>query len=119
MPWTELAVSRLSGTDLTLYVGEDGAYMIRANGLELMSSRNHRSEDVLGAMAGSLARQGGRKTEPHILIGGLGLGYTLAAATTTLDRAGRINLAEISPHVIALYQRHFETALFAEPPGKL
>jgi len=119
MPWTELAVSTLNGTDLALYVGDDGAYMIRANGLELMSSRNHGSEDVLGAMAGQLARREGRKAEPRILIGGLGLGYTLAAAVKALEGAGRITVAEISADVIAWYERYFEPALFAERPENL
>lgn len=119
MPWTKLATSLLSGGELTLYVGEDGAYMIRANGLELMNGRSHGSEDVLGATAGALARQGGRKMDPHILIGGLGLGYTLAAAVKALDGAGRITVAEISPDVIAWYERYFEAALFAGRPENL
>ncbi len=119
MSWTELAVSRLNGTNLALYGSEDGAYMIRADGLELMSSRSHGSEDVLGRMAGDLARQMGRTAEPQILIGGLGLGYTLAAAVEALGDTGRITVAEISPDVIAWYERYFERALFAERPRNL
>jgi spermidine synthase len=119
MPWTELAVSTANGADLALYVGEDGAYMIRANGLELMSSRNHGSEDVLGAMAGVLARRDGRENEPRILIGGLGLGYTLAAAVKALEGAGRITVAEISADVIDWYERYFEPTLFAERPANM
>jgi len=118
MPWTELATATLAGTDLRLYGAEEGAYMIRANGLELMSSRNHGSEDVLGRMAGALARECG-KPEPRILVGGLGLGYTLAAAVGELQGAGHITVAEISPDVIAWYERHFEPALFAERPRNL
>ena len=119
MPWNELATSALNGGDLALYAGEDGAYMIRANGLELMSSRNHGSEDVLGAMAGALARERGRKAEPRLLIGGIGLGYTAAAAVKALEGAGRITVAEISADVIAWYERYFEPALFAERPANL
>ncbi len=93
--------------------------MIRANGLELMSSRNHGSEDVLGAMAGALTGRSGRNPDPRLLIGGLGLGYTLAAAMKALEGAGRITVAEISADVIAWYERYFELTLFAERPANL
>ena len=112
MPWTELAATTLRDTDLRLYGAEDGSYMIRANGLELMSSRNHGSEDALGAMAGALARQRGRK--PRLLIGGLGLGYTLAAAAKVLDGSGEIIVAEISPDVIDWFERYLAPTLFPQ-----
>ena len=119
MTWTELAAAAHEGGEVALYLGEDGAYMIRANGLELMNGRCHRSEDVLGAMAGALALKGGRKANPRVLIGGLGLGYTLAAAVRALGGVGRITVAEISAAVIAWYRRYFEPALFAGPPADL
>jgi len=115
MAWTELAAATLPGTDLRLYGAEDGAYMIRANGLELMSSRNHASEDLLGRLAGTLARASGKR-DPQLLIGGLGLGYTLAAAAKALDSVGRITVAEISPDVVAWYGRYFEPAICTERP---
>jgi spermidine synthase len=119
MSWTELATCVFKDGELSLYVAEHGAFMIRANGLELMNSRYHRSEDVLGAMAGALARKGGRPRNPRILIGGLGLGYTLAAVVKMLDGTGRITAAEIAADVITWYEHYFEPALFAERPENL
>ncbi len=50
--------------------------MIRANGLELMNGAGSPIEVAFGVMAAKVARQ---VTSPHILLGGLGLGYTLGA----------------------------------------
>jgi spermidine synthase len=113
MTWTELATADLEGRVLALYRGEDGAYMIRIDGLELMNSRWHRSEDELGALAAALAPG----PSPRVLLGGLGLGYTLAALVRGLGGAGRITVAEISAEVIAWYERWLEPALFASRPA--
>jgi spermidine synthase len=78
-----------------------------------MNGRRHRSEDVLGEMAGTLARENSGGRVPRLLIGGLGLGFTLAAAARALGTPGRIDVAEISAAVIAWYERYFEPALFA------
>ena len=114
LPWTEIAKADAGRSDLALYVGEDGAFMIRAGGLELMNGREHRSEDLLGEMAAHLAPG----PSPRVLLGGLGLGHTLAALASALDGRGSITVAEISADVIAWYERYFEPALFAgRPPG--
>ncbi|HXP77327.1 MAG TPA: hypothetical protein VN823_24540 [Stellaceae bacterium] len=112
MAWTELASAHQNDSELALYRADDGAYMIRIDGLELMNSRWHRSEDELGALAGALAP----RPNPQVLLGGLGLGYTLATLVGTLGGRGRITVAEISTYVIAWYERWFEPALFAERP---
>jgi spermidine synthase len=117
MPWTELATASLNGSALALYRDNvDGAYMIRVGGIELMNSRWHRSEDELGGLAG---RAVGRHASPRVLLGGLGLGYTLAALARVLGGAGQITVAEISTDVIAWYERWLEPALFAERPGNV
>jgi spermidine synthase len=115
MPWTEIAKTDAGGYDLALYVGEGGAYMIRAGGLELMNGREHRSEDLLGEIAATLAPG----PSPRILLGGLGLGHTLTALAGALKGKGRITVAEISADVIAWYERYFEPALFARRPAGL
>ena len=119
MPWTELATAALPGGALALYRGEDGAYMIRANGLELMNGRCHRSEDFLGAMAGRLARRAASRARGRLLIGGLGLGFTAAAAARALGDGGDITVAEISPALITWYERYFAPMFFAERPTNL
>jgi spermidine synthase len=84
------------GDELTLR-HRDGAFEIRFNGWEVMSSRSSLSEAVLARLVcADLPRAGAR-----IVIGGLGMGYTLRA---TLDLAGpdaRIVVAELVPAVVA------------------
>ena len=86
------------GTELTLARRGD-EWVVRYCGRVLMSSRQHGSEDALAALAlEHLRRPGGART---VLVGGLGLGYTLRA---TLDRVGpdaRVVVAEISPELVA------------------
>jgi spermidine synthase len=85
------------GTVLTLY-RHDGAYSIRASGVELMSTRRHRSEDRLAeaACAPLVGRPGVR-----VLIGGLGLGFTLRAALRTVAADAHVVVAELVAEVIA------------------
>ena len=114
MRWTELASACLNGSELVLYHDDaDGAFMIRVGGLELMNSRWHRSEDELGAL---VATAMGWHPNPRILLGGLGLSYTLAALVRALGGAGSITVAEISADVVAWYERWFEPRLFAGRP---
>src|SRR4030095_5335926 len=72
-----------------------GEFSIRVNGLELMSSRAHGSEEQLAALACA-----GLRAEAHVLVGGLGMGYTLRAALDRLAPAARVVVAEIVPAVV-------------------
>jgi spermidine synthase len=84
------------GTVLTLF-RHDGAYSIRVNGVELMSTRRHRSEDRLAELAcGPLAGVAGAS----VLVGGLGLGFTLRAALRALAADARVVVAELVQGVI-------------------
>lgn len=84
------------GTRLAL-VEHDGSYCIRCNGANLMHSQISTSEERLG----EVACEGNRGVDkPRILIGGLGLGFTLKVV---LDQAGddaRVDVAELIPEVI-------------------
>lgn len=84
------------GTTLTLY-RHDGAYLIRADGVELMSTRRHKSEDALAEIVCAPLRG---KPGVHALIGGLGLGFTLRAALASLAPDARVVVAEIVKGVI-------------------
>jgi spermidine synthase len=99
MPWQHLHSAAVAGATLDLYGDDTGHFMLRANGLELMSSRAHESEDVLGDMAAKAAPG----VSPRILIGGLGLGFTLEAALRARPQA-LITVAEISQDVIGWYR---------------
>ena len=86
------------GTALTLH-RHDGAYYINAAGVPLMSSRRHASEDKLAELACASVVANG-VVNPSILIGGLGLGYTLRAALRVLPADARVVVVEIMPDVI-------------------
>ena len=85
------------GTVLTLYE-HDGAYGIRVNGVELMSTRRHESEDKIAELV-CMPLQ--RLASVRVLIGGLGLGFTLKAALRCLATDARVVVAEIIPAVVA------------------
>jgi len=85
------------GSVLALYV-HDGDYAIRVNGRELMSTRRHASEERLAEVAcAPLARRPGVR----VLIGGLGMGFTLRAALASLQVDAQVVVAELIPAVIA------------------
>ena len=84
------------GTLLQLY-RHDGAYLIRADGVELMSTRRHLSEDKLAEVAcGPLKTRRGVR----VLIGGLGLGFTLREALRHLGPDAEVVVAELVVEVI-------------------
>lgn len=72
-------------------------FSICVDGVDLMDSQNHQSEDEFGRLAGELVKH---LAEPRILVGGLGLGYTLRAALNALTKSARVDVAEIVPAVV-------------------
>jgi len=76
--------------------GDD--FFISYNGRELMNSRMHGSEDLLAEFA--CTPIAGR-TGARVLVGGLGLGYTLAAALAALRKDAAVVVAEL---VLAVVQ---------------
>ena len=85
------------GGELGLYQrGED--YFIKiVGGQDLMNTRAHASEDALGLIACEGLRD---KTGARVLIGGLGMGFTLSAALKTLGACAGVVVAEIVPGVV-------------------
>lgn len=97
-PWQVLGRERApEGGELVLY-HSDGSYVIRVDGKELMSSRAHDSEEALARLGCEHLRQA---SGARVLIGGLGLGYTLRAALRVLPADASVTVAEIVPAVIA------------------
>ena len=76
---------------------------IRVRGVELMNSRNHISEDELGRYA---ARLVAGKPTARVLIGGLGLGYTLRAVLNAVPTSVMIDIVEIFPTVVRWNREH-------------
>ena len=85
------------GTVIALY-RHDGAYLIRADGVELMSTRRHLSEDRLAEVACAPLKN---VSQARVLIGGLGLGFTLRAALRELQADAQVVVAELVAEVIA------------------
>ena len=86
-----------AGTPITLHA-HDGSIFIRVDGVELMSTRQHHSEERLAEVACA-----GLADRPRaaVLIGGLGLGLTLRAALRHVAADAIVVVAEFVPAVIA------------------
>lgn len=98
IPWEFLDSAKVPGQkdDLSLY-RRGNEYSIRIGNAELMNSRVHASEDSLAELAcNKIADQ----SHPHILIGGLGMGYTLASALKHSKDDAVITVSEIVSTVV-------------------
>jgi spermidine synthase len=84
------------GTPITLHE-HDGAMSIRAGSFELMSSRQHHSEERLAEVACAGLRE---RNHAAVLIGGLGLGFTLRETLKALAHDATVVVAELVPAVI-------------------
>jgi len=99
IPWQLLDSTKVPGEneELRLYRrGEE--FSIRIGVAELMNSRVHGSEDAMSHLA--CARIASIPCS-RVLIGGLGMGYTLAAALKRLGSESRVVVAELVPAVVA------------------
>lgn len=99
IPWVLLDTAAVpdDGGELRL-LRRDAEFSIRLGREELMNSRMHGSEEALATLA--CARLGAR-SRTRILIGGLGMGFTLRAAVDATGDAARIVVAELVPAVVA------------------
>jgi len=97
VPWEQLGQSVApGGGQMTLRrCGRD--YVIEVNDVELMASDRHDSEESLARMA----CEGLKASEPRVLIGGLGMGFTLRAALDALPSGAEVVVAELVPAVVA------------------
>jgi spermidine synthase len=86
-----------NGTLIELH-RHDGAYLILADGVELMSTRRHLSEDRLAEVACAPIQE---TPQARVFIGGLGLGFTLRAALRSLQEDAEVVVAELLAEVIA------------------
>lgn len=84
------------GIPITLHE-HDGTLSIRVGGAELMSARQHHSEERLAELACAGLRDRGRAA---VLIGGLGLGFTLRETLRHVGPDATVVVAELVPAVI-------------------
>ena len=98
IPWEPLDTAPVPGGRETLRLkrrGTEFSVMLGSN--ELMNSRLSGSEEALARL--SIERL--TSPAPRLLVGGLGLGFTLRAALPLLPPAARVTVAELVPAVIA------------------
>ena len=101
IPWELLDSARLPG-GATLKLkrrGVEFSIMLDAN--ELMNSRLSGSEEALATLA---CQKIATRQAPDLLIGGLGMGFTLRAALAVLGPQARLCVAELVPEVIGWAQ---------------
>jgi spermidine synthase len=99
IPWEKLDTARIPGTEDELRLmrrGKEFSIMLGTN--ELMNSRLSGSEAALATLA---AKKIEKVAKPHLLIGGLGMGFTLRAALAVLGSKAQIVVAELVPAVVA------------------
>lgn len=104
IPWEEIERAEVPGGEEEVILRKRGTeFSIRVAATELMNSRIHGSEDALAELTCSrISRKPGRR----ILIGGLGMGYTLAAALQHSEDDSLITVAELIPAVIRWNREH-------------
>jgi spermidine synthase len=96
-PWELLGQTRTpEGEEMTL-TRHGSEYVILASGQSLMSSRMHGSEEALAMFACGRART---LEEPCILVGGLGMGFTLRATLDLLPPDATVVVSELVPAVV-------------------
>ena len=97
-PWQLLGRAQTpgGGADLVLYQ-RDSEFSLRADNRELMNSRVHGSEEAMARMGcQDLAKHPGAR----VLIGGLGMGYSVRTALDILGEDARVVVAELAPAVV-------------------
>ncbi len=96
-PWELVGETRTPDGTLLALTRRDREYVILANGKSLMSSLMHGSEEALATIGCRRARMGAR---PCVLVGGLGMGFTLRATLDALLPEATVVVAELLPAVV-------------------
>src|SRR6195952_807514 len=98
IPWLKIDTARVPGSDGELRLMQRGTeFSIKLGQNELMNSRLSGSEAALATLA--CKKIEGVKN-PNVLIGGLGMGFTLRAALAVLGAEARIVVAELVPAIV-------------------
>jgi spermidine synthase len=99
IPWSLLDTAQVPGGGDELRLLRRGAeFSIKLGNNELMNSRLSATEQALATIACEKIQA---RRRPRILIGGLGMGFTLRAALVVLGQQAHIIVAELVPAVVA------------------
>jgi spermidine synthase len=96
-PFELLAQALSPDATVIKLVRRDDEFIILADGAILMSSRMHGSEDALATFTCKRVRT---LQQPCVLIGGLGMGFTLRATLDLLPQQATVVVAELLPAVV-------------------
>jgi len=97
IPWELLGRTSTPDGDEMALMRQSSEYVILAGGKPLMSSRMHGSEEALAQVA---CRQARLLDEPEVLVGGLGMGFTLRATLDVLPAGATVIVAELVAGVV-------------------
>ena len=95
--WELLGQTRTPAGDEMALTRRSGEYVILASGKSLMSSRMHGSEEALATFGVRRART---LEQPSVLVGGLGMGFTLRATLDLLPPDAHVVVAELVPALV-------------------
>jgi spermidine synthase len=101
-PYVQLAEARLrDGTVFSLHA-HDGKFYLKNDRRELMSTALTYSEQLLAELGCAALREGlpSRPKHPRVLIGGLGMGFTLKRTLEWVGRPATVEVAELVPEII-------------------
>jgi spermidine synthase len=97
VPWKRLDTALIPGGGELRLMQRGREFSIMLGQTELMNSRISGSEEALAALA---CKRIGHDEGPEVLIGGLGMGFTLRAALSELGPNARVVVAELVPAVV-------------------
>lgn len=97
-PWKTLAGIRTDDGELELRQRDTRDFLITLDGLVLMNSLANRSEVVLGQWGCKHLKT---HPAPRVLIGGLGMAYTVRAALDSLPETAQVVVAELNPAILS------------------
>ena len=99
IPWSQIDIARVPGGGGEIRLMRRGdEFSIRLDQDELMNSRRSGSEEALATVACERIKT---RERPRVLIGGLGMGFTMRAALAVLGPEARVIVAELVPAVVA------------------
>ncbi len=96
-PWKTLDRISTEEGELELRQRGEKDFLITVGGLVLMNSLSNRSEIVLGQLAVKHLKD---RSAPKVIVGGLGMGYTLRAILDCLPESAEVVVAELNPTVV-------------------
>lgn len=99
-PYIQLAEARLAdGTVFSLHK-HDGKFYLKNDGRELMSTRMTFSEQMLAELGCATVNGPSCPAHPRVVIGGLGMGYTLRRTLELIGSPATVEVAELMPEII-------------------